>query len=82
MGTNTKTYPFSPQEASAIAQRIRQAGGPVIDPTKPTGEAVTHNVHLAWQITANQIAFSIENKPWYISEAVIWDQLDKLLAGA
>lgn len=76
------TYLFPIVDPVATAARVKAAGGPTIDSTQPTGDAVAHGVHLGWVISEGIITISVVSKPWYVSESQITDALEGFFGGA
>ncbi len=76
----TKTYALP--NPAAVCARIAADGGPQIDPSQPAGAVVTHGCTLAWTIAAGEITIAVTHKPFYITEAQIFAQLDTFFAGA
>lgn len=76
----SKTYPLP--NPAAICAQIHAAGGPVIDPSQPTGSVVTHGCKLLWTIGQGNIVITLASKPWIISDAQVFAELDKLFVGA
>jgi hypothetical protein len=75
--SDTQTYILV--DPTAIAAKIEAAGGPQLDPTKPTGTATADGVTLGWTIATGKITVTLLRKPWLLSDGVIWGHINKLL---
>lgn len=79
--SQSKTYSLT--DPASIAAKIKAAGGPVIDPTQPTGEASAEGVTLGWLIAGeipNQtITVTILSKPWIVPYNTVWTHIDSVL---
>ncbi len=78
MVANCKSYSLS--NPQAVADKIAAAGGPVIDPFKPSGEASAHGVMISWVVVSGQIMVTIESKPWVMPYSLIWENIDHVFA--
>jgi hypothetical protein len=72
----TRTYPFSSAEGLALAAKIKEAGGPVIDPTATSGNAEHEGVSLRYVILADTISVTVTDKPFVYPCSSIFDKLD------
>lgn len=75
--SQARTYPIS--DPAAIAAKVKAAGGPAIDPTKPTGQASADDVTIGWSMTHGQILITIISKPWIVPYSTIWSHIDAVL---
>lgn len=75
---SSKTYPIP--NPAAVAEKIKAAGGPQLDITKPTGEASGDGVTLSWNISDGYVTVSIVKKPFYVPESTVWSHADTLFA--
>lgn len=80
MAGQCKTYPLT--NPDAVVAKIQELDGPAIDPHQPTGEAVTHGVHLSWVIENGEITVAVGSKPFYVSYSTIFEKLGELFAGS
>ena len=80
MGLSSRSYALN--DPGALAEKIKAAGGPVIDPTQPTGTASGKGVTLSWVIgplqTGLQITITLVKKPFELSQSFIWEHIDSL----
>jgi hypothetical protein len=75
----TKTYSITTPEE--MAAKVKAAGGPEIDPTKPEGQVSADGVTLGYMISARSVAVTLLKKPFYVPEATIWGHLDAFFGG-
>lgn len=61
----TKTYPLAPDQAAAIAAKIKAAtnGAIDIDPSRPDGLAVEHGITINWHIFDGKITVMASSNP-------------------
>jgi hypothetical protein len=77
---DSKTYPLPHPEQ--VAAKIKAAGGPAIDLSKPSGEASADGITLAWTMQPDAyVQVTIVKKPFYIPASTIWSHADALFAG-
>lgn len=67
-----------PTDRSAIAARIKAAGGPLIDITQPTGQASGDGVTIGWCISGPVVTITLISKPWIIPVSTIWEHVDSI----
>lgn len=75
----SKTYPLT--NPAALAARIAAAGGPVIDPSQPTGEIAAHGCKLGYAIANGSITVTLLHKPFGVPDGMVFGKLDQLFAG-
>lgn len=74
---DSRTY-YVP-DLPAAADRIRAAGGPLIDLTKPAGQARADGVTVSWVIEGQQVTLTLVSKPWIIPASTIWAHAAEVL---
>ena len=74
--SQSKTYPLT--DPAVLAQKVKAAGGPALDPTQPTGTASKKGVIISWSIAGGSITITVESKPWIVSWGTVWEHVDSL----
>lgn len=73
-----QTRNFALVSPAVLAEKIKAAGGPAIDPTQPTGKATAKGVTLSWVVSPGAIAITVDSKPWDFPMGVIWEHITSL----
>lgn len=70
----TRTYAMP--DMAATAARIKALGGPVIDPTKATGEIKYSGCTFDYAYADGKVAITLTHKPFYAPESTVAGKLD------
>jgi hypothetical protein len=83
MAGNTKTFTIVDIEKTEAA--FAALGGPQVDFSKSTGEAIDAHDHikLSWVLTVgapSTVAITVEDKPWYVEYGEIFNKIAQFFA--
>jgi len=74
----TKLYPLTTEQFNALRTRLLGMG--ISIPNGSDGEISHSGLTLKYSYSGSALTLTISNKPWIVSERMIWDKVDQWLA--
>lgn len=70
----TRVYTVTDPQADAA--KIKEAGGPDIDLTQPTGTISSHGCTFTYVLVGDKLSITLTHHPFFAPESVVAEKLD------